>query len=315
MKQVLVVYYSQSGQLTHVTKTLTAPLREACVVDYLELKPLKPFPFPWDFLTFMGTFPEAVALTPCPLAPFSLPEKHYDLVILAYQPWFLSPSIPMTSFLTSDYAKKVLFNTPVITLIGCRNMWIMAQEKMKTLLQNLGAKVIDNIVLVDQGNAFATFITTPRWMMSGKKDALWGIFPHAGISEAEIAKSVRFGRAIKAGLASDKEKSFLPLCEGLGAVEVNQKLINSEKIGTKSFHIWGKCIQKFSKKEEAKRKVFILFYTLFLILMILTVVPLNMLLQSILRKLNKARVLKEKAFYERPSGNGQHRMEEFLPNA
>lgn len=314
MKEVLVIYYSQSGQLTRLAKTVAGPLEERCKVTYLELVPLEPFPFPWDFLTFMGTFPQTVALEPCPLAPFSLPEKTYNLVILAYQPWFLSPSLPMTSFLKSSYAKKVLRNTPVITLIGCRNMWIMAQEKMKTLLRDVEAVLIDNIVLIDQGNALATFITTPRWMMSGKKDALWGVFPEAGIGEKEMQDSARFGHAIWQGLAQDREKALLPLCEGLQAVNVNEKFIKSEKIGTKSFHIWGKLIQKFSKKEEAKRTLFILLYTLFLILMILTVVPLNMLLQSIVRKLNKARVRKEKEFYELPSGGGGNRMKEFLPH-
>ena len=53
-------------------------------------------------------------------------------------------------------------------------------------------------------------------------------------------------------------------------------------------------------------------YLVFLILMILTVVPINMIVQSILRKLNKNGVLKEKEFYELPSGSKDFRMKEFL---
>ncbi len=53
-------------------------------------------------------------------------------------------------------------------------------------------------------------------------------------------------------------------------------------------------------------------YLVFLILMILTVVPINMIVQTILRKLNKNSVLKEKEFYELPSGSKDFRMKEFL---
>jgi len=313
LKKVLVVYYSQTGQLTQLVENVTKPLRESATVEltFHEIKPKKPYPFPWQFMTFMDTFPESVYLDPCELESPIRDENDYDLVILAYQVWFLSPSIPVTAFLKSDYAKEKLANKPVITLIGCRNMWIMAQEKMKNLLGNIGAKLIDNIVLVDQGSSLATFITTPRWMMSGKKDALWGIFPKAGISEEALRSASRFGYAIKQALANDEEKKGVSLCHGLGAVSVDEKLIKSEKIGTKSFHIWGKLIRACSKQGELKRKLFIMLYTIFLICIIITVVPLNMLIQTLYRKLNKEEVLKQKALYELPSGSGTERMKEF----
>ncbi len=48
-------------------------------------------------------------------------------------------------------------------------MWIMAQEKVKVLLKELEATLIDNVVLIDKGSSLETFITTPRWMLTGKK--------------------------------------------------------------------------------------------------------------------------------------------------
>ena len=313
MKKVLVIYYSQTGQLTQFVDNVTKPLKEDDSIELVfhEIKPKKPYPFPWQFMTFMDTFPESVYLDPCELERFEADTNEYDLVILAYQVWFLSPSIPVTAFLKSDYAKEKLGNKPIITLIGCRNMWIMAQEKMKMLLGNIGAKLIDNIVLVDQGSSLATFITTPRWMMSGKKDALWGIFPKAGISEEALSAASRFGYAIKQALGQDEEKKGVSLCHGLGAVSVDEKLIKSEKIGTKSFHIWGKLIRTCSKQGELKRKLFIMLYTIFLVCIIITVVPLNMLIQTLYRKLNQEDVLKQKALYELPSGSGTERMKEF----
>ena len=316
MKKVLVVYYSQSGQLSNVVDSIVRPLQYSENVEVVlrEIQPKNPYPFPWDFMTFMGMFPESVALEPCDIESFEKDDNDYDLVVLAYSVWFLSPSIPSTAFLKSSYAREKLKNKPVITVIGCRNMWIMAQEKVKTLLSHIGATLIDNIVLVDQGNSLATFITTPRWMMSGKKDSLWHVFPKAGISDEEISSASRFGYAINDALKQDEEKKLSSLCYGLGAVSVDEKLIKSEKIGTRSFHIWGKLIRAFSKQGDTKRKPFIILYTVFLFLMIITVVPLNMLIQTIYRKINKDSVLKQKEFYELPSGNEKERMKEFSKN-
>jgi len=312
-KNILVISYSQTGQLNNLVKNFIAPLNEnnpKVDITYKNIEPLKPYPFPWDLMTFMDTFPESIHLTGCDLKPIEDDEIEYDLVILAYQVWFLSPSIPIAAFLQSDYAKKKLHNKPVITLIGCRNMWVMAQEKVKMLLNNIGAKLIDNVVLIDRGNSLETFITTPRWMLTGKTDSLWGM-SEAGVDPAEIKKTKRFGKVLLEALKNDEEKKHISLLQGLKAVEVDSKLIRSEKIATKSFHIWGNLIQKLGKPGDIKRKPAVMLYLVFLLLIILTVVPINMIIQLILRKTNKDQVLKEKEKYEQPSGNGDERMKEF----
>ena len=313
-KNILVVSYSQTGQLDNVIKNFMAPLEQngtTIQITYKNIEPIKPYPFPWDMMTFMDTFPESVHLNGCEIKKFENDNTEYDLIILAYQVWFLSPSIPITAFLKSDYAKKKLHNKPVITLIGCRNMWIMAQEKVKILLSNIGAKLIDNVVLIDRGNSLETFITTPRWMLTGKTDSLWGM-SEAGIDPKQINNAKRFGKAIFKALQNDKEKEHIPLLQGLKAVEVNSKLIRSEKIATKSFHIWGNLIQKLGKPGDIKRKPVVILYLMFLLLIIMTIVPINMIVQSILRKTNKEKVQQEKENYERPSGNGDERMKEFM---
>jgi len=310
-KKVLVISYSQTGQLTNLVNNFTKPLLENSQIElfYKNIKPKKPYPFPWDFMTFMDTFPESVYLDPCEINEFEDDENEYDLIILSYQVWFLSPSIPISSFLKSDWAKKKFKNKPVITLIGCRNMWVMAQEKMKVLLQDIEAKLIDNVVLIDKGNSLETFITTPVWMLSGKKEIQ--MFTKAGICPTQIEKSQRFGRALVQALEKDKEKENKSLLYGLNAVNVNIKLLKSEKIGTKSFSIWGGWIRKLGKAGSSKRKPVVMLYLIFLLLMIVTVVPINMIVQTIIRKINKQSVEKQKEFYELPSGNGDERIKEF----
>jgi len=315
-KNILVVSYSQTGQLNNVVKNFIAPLEQddtTIQITYKNIEPVKPYPFPWDLMTFMDTFPESIHLSGCEIKNIEDDNCEYDLIILAYQVWFLSPSIPVTAFLQSNYAKEKLKNKPVITLIGCRNMWVMAQEKVKKLLNNINAKLIDNVVLVDRGNSLETFITTPRWMLTGKTDSLWGM-SEAGIDPKQINNSKRFGKALVEALQNDKEKESISLLQGLKAVEVNSKLIRSEKIATKSFQIWGSLIQKLGKPGDIKRKPVVILYLMFLLLIIITIVPINMVVQSILRKTNKEQVQQEKENYEQPSGNGDERMKEFQIN-
>lgn len=312
-KKVLVVSYSQTGQLTKLVSNFTKPLLEDenIQIVYKNIKSKKSYPFPWDLMTFMDTFPESVHLVPCEIEDFEDDNNDYDLIILSYQVWFLSPSIPITSFLKSNWAKKKFANKPVITLIGCRNMWIMAQEKMKQLLLDLNAKLIDNVVLIDKGNSLETFITTPRWMLTGKKDSFFGLST-AGIDENEIVKSQRFGSALLNALRNNQYKENKSLLWGLKAVEVNMKLIKSEQIATKSFKIWGSLIRKLGKPGSLKRKPVVMLYLIFLLLIIVTVVPINMIIQSILRIINEKSVKKQKEFYELPSGSNDERVKEFL---
>lgn len=313
IKKILVVQYSQTGQLSRLISSITAPLNCSpnLVVTTLTIEPVHTYPFPWDFFSFFDVFPESVYLDPPAINSLDInQEENFDLIILAYQVWFLSPSLPMTAFMKSTIGKKLIHNKPVITVIGCRNMWVMAQESMKTLIEEANAKLIDNVVLVDQGSALASFVTTPRWLLSGKRNAFLG-FPPAGIAEREIFASDRFGHAIVQGLLSDKEKNGHPMLSGLSAVQTDYSLIQSEKIGFKSFRIWGKLIRKVGKPGDSNRKPILTIYLVFLILMIFSVVPVNMLLKKLLTPFRKKQQSRLQEYFELPSGSGTERMEEF----
>ena len=313
-KKVLIVQYSQSGQLTSAVDSVTAPLKAATdeiKVDTLTLCPEKPFPFPWPLINFFNIFPECVYLDPPVLKPLDIDTtQKYDLIIIAYQVWFLSPSMPVTAFLKSQQGKDLLRDTPVITLIGCRNMWVMAQEAMKKLLKDAKALLIDNIVLTDQGSTLASFITTPRWVLTGKKNAFWG-FPAAGIASKDIESAKRFGHAIRDALAQNREKEHKPLLNGLGATNVDVSLVQSEKAGYRSFVVWGKLLRAIGKPGNLLRKLVLVFYIIFLIALIITVVPVTMTLQILLRPLFKKKFQLLKEHYELPSGSATNRIKDF----
>lgn len=301
-KHILVVSYSQTGQLSRLVENFIAPLQQnpEIVIEEYVVKPLTPYEFPWKFTPFFNAFPESVHLHPAEIEKPQLQRKQYDLIIIAYSVWFLSPSQPITAFLQSDEGKQILYNTPVITLIGCRNMWLMAQEKMKILLAECHANLIGNVVKVDQSNDWASFITTPLWLFTGKKHPYQWL-PSAGISESEIADMQRFGKSLAKELAQAIPLER-PLFQNMSAVKIDEKLMMSEKVGHRSFYLWGKLLLKCGQISPRFRQGMLYFYIVFLVLLILTVVPISALIKRLLKPLLKEKLNRQKRYFAAPSG-------------
>lgn len=300
-KNLLFISYSQTGQLDCLVENFIQPLKnqQTINIEQIRLQPIKKYEFPWKFMTFFNQFPESVHLRPAPIEPPQLQRKNYDLVIIAYSVWFLSPSQPITAFLQSEQA-HILKDTPVITLIGCRNMWLMAQEKMKKMLTALGANLIGNIVKTDQSNSWTSFITTPAWMFSGKK-RYFSWLPSAGISDHELEDMQRFGTKLAEALGAHQPLDRT-LFRNMGAVKIDEKLMMSEKVGHRSFYLWGKLLLKCGQISPRFRRIVLYFYILFLIALILTVVPLSALIKRLLKPLLKEKLARQKHYFAEPSG-------------
>ena len=244
--------------------------------------------------------PEAVLLDPPALEPIRA-TGDFDLVVLAYQVWFLSPSGPVTAFLKSDEGKRLLRGRPVVTVIGCRNMWLNAQEKVKRLIGEAGGELRDNVAFTDRAPTMATLITTPRWLLTGKRDGFLGL-PPAGIADADIASAERFGHALVQALRADRERNGAPMLAGLGAARVDPRLIFSERPGTRAFGAWSRIIRLGGKPGAWTRLPLVMLFCLYLVAMILAVVPSSLLLQRLLRPLLARRLESQKTYFELPSG-------------
>jgi hypothetical protein len=260
MKNVLVIHYSQSGQLTEILDNITLPFSsdDEINVTHYKIEMENEFPFPWNKTAFFDAFPEAFLQIPSAIkAPSNaILDKKYDLIILGYQVWYLSPSIPVNSFLKSTFAKPLFKDTPVITVIGARNMWVKAQEKMKILLSDLEANLVGNIALVDRNINHVSVVTIVHWMFSGKKTKYLGVFPLPGVSETEIKNASKFGEVIKPAL---KNNNFIELQNQflkLDAVEIRAFLVEMDKKANKMFKIWSNFIINKKKSRESWLKVF-----------------------------------------------------------
>lgn len=309
-KKILVLYYSQTGQLKKIVDSVIGPLNQSNNVEVIHegISSTEEFDFPWSFFKFFDVFPECINLDAPVINQPKAKIQKYDLIIFAYQVWFLSPSLPATGFLQSEFAKSVFKDTPVMTLIGCRNMWLMAQEKVKTLLNDLGAKHIDNAVLIDRGGSLVNFITVTRWLLTGKKDRLFGVLPEPGVADKDIAEASRFGTAIKHAIEHDKEILNESLLKGYKAVEVDDKIIFSEKAGHRVFTIWAKVIRKIAPRKSKLRYPFLACFALYLVLAILVLVPIPMLIRTILTRITTNKTKTIRKYYESPSGTDDYNL-------
>jgi hypothetical protein len=242
-KKILVTYYSQSGQLERVVKNFAQPFIEARhEVEFLNIQPVTPYTFPWSGASFFDAFPESVLGIATPLQPFSTKHTTYDLIVLAYQPWYLSPSIPVVSLLQTEAFKSLLNNTPVITLIAGRNMWIEAQKKVKAYLQEAGAKLMGNVTLMDRASNLVSAVTIQYWMFTGKKDRFLGIFPKPGVSEQDINSAIQYGQLAASALQNNQLQTLQQQFIESSAVVVKPALQFVESKAIRIFGIWSKLI-------------------------------------------------------------------------
>lgn len=298
MKNVLVIYYSQSGQLEEIARNIAKPflVDQEVSVTYLNIEMVKPYPFPWQPARFFDVFTESFLQIPAEIKEPSQDvfAQKYDLVVLAYQVWYLSPSIPITSFLKSESAKQLLGNTPVVTVIGCRNMWALAQEKVKKLLKDVNASLVGNIALVDRHINHISVITIVEWMFTGKKEKYLGIFPKPGVSEKDIAESTKFGAVILNRLKANSFAGMQDNLVAIGAVEIRPFLIEMDKKANKMFKIWANLIIKKTNSRTAWLKGFYIY----LLIAIWVMSPIVYILHLITFPLKYAKIKKEKEYYK-----------------
>ncbi|QEC76731.1 hypothetical protein [Mucilaginibacter ginsenosidivorax] len=267
-KKILAIYYTQSGQMRDVIDSLTQPIIDTgASVEKVEIKMVNSYNFPWTGSSFFAVMPDCVLGVPAQIEPFTLKETKYDMVIVGYQPWFLSPSIPSNSILNHPDFIKVVQDTPVVTISAARNMWLNAFVRVRKSIQDAGGRLVGNIALVDRHLNPISFVTIFYWMLTGKKESYLNIFPKPGVDEQEIKETAKFGRVIAARLNMvdywDSLQYELMLD---GAVNIKYPLMFIEGKAKIIFSVWAKIISKRKNKAAwlAAFKYY-LFFALFIV--------------------------------------------------
>jgi hypothetical protein len=293
-KKVLAIFYSQSGQLEDIIDQFSQPfLKNGATVEKVRVFPETPYPFPWTGKSFFSVMPDCVQQVPGKLQPFSFKESGYDLIILGYQAWFLSPSIPSNTFMADEKFQAIARNTPVITITGARNMWLSAMEKMKPVLKKMDADLVGNMALVDRHHNFISFVTIFYWMFKAKKERLLNIFPVPGVSEDDIKKASKLAEAALPYLERGNWQGYQEEMVRQGAVPVKYNLMFIESKARKIFKIWAGIISK-----RKKRDAWLVAFKYYLLIALFIAAPIILTVDAIFFKpFLSGRIKRQKQYY------------------
>jgi hypothetical protein len=300
-KKVLIVYYTQTGQLREIIDSIIEPLNKAgdIVLTFEELKPKIPFPFPWTSDEFFQAMPESVKGIPCELQPLSVTGKeNFDLVIVAWQPWYLSPSIPTHAFFKHPIAGKILAGKPVVTVIGSRNMWVMAQKQIHGYITDAGGFPAGNILLYDKASNLLSVISIIRWMFKGKKERYLKFIPPAGVSEQDIKSASRFGECMLSAVNSGNYKDLRKQLIDAGAIDVQPGIVMIEKRGIIFFRIWADFILKKGAYGDKARLTRVRMFKYYLLTVLYLVSPFASILYVLIKPFRKKTIKKQISFYQ-----------------
>lgn len=280
MKRILVISYSQSGQLHEILKNFLEPF-EGVDVEQVYVQPEKPYVFPWSSAVFFDIMPETVLEEKIPLVDFSLQHDHYDLIVLGYQPWFLSPSLPTTALLQHPTFVKVLNNTPVVTVIGARNMWLNSQQSVVERIQHAGGKLVANIPLIDKNQNLISALTILHWMLTGKKERKWGFLPYPGVAKQDIEGAGTFGQTVLKALENNNYTSLQKELLDQGKIDIHSSILFIEKRAKRLFNIWANLIKR-KGTDQKKRNFWVGAYKYYLVIALFIVSPIILTIYNLL---------------------------------
>jgi len=290
VKKVLAICYSQSGQLADIVARLTAPLADAgASVEMVRIEPVPDYPFPWTTERFYSVMPDCVLGVTGRLAPFSLKETSYDLIILGYQAWFLYPSIPVNTLLHDPVFRKVLADTPVVTITGARNMWLNTFLEIKKMIRAAGGRLVGNITLIDRHPNHISFFTILHWLMGGKKDRYLKIFPLPGVSAADIAHTSVYGRTLVPYLLKDEWTELQAELVRQNAINTRYSLLLLESIAIPTYERWARFIAG-----RKKRKGWLTVFRYYLLFSLFVAAPILLAIDAALIRPFSSKRIKEK---------------------
>ena len=295
MKKILAINYSQSGQLNEIIDNFLLPFPEK-QIERVIIHPKKPFPFPWTSQEFFDVMPESVLEKKIELEPLNLKSENYDLFIIGYQPWYLSPSLPTTALFKDEKFASLLKGKPVITIIGSRNMWINSQESIKNFIHNAGGKLVANIPFLDKNSNLSSAITILYWMLTGKKDKFLNIFPCPGVSEKDITDASKFGEIAFEEFQNDSYNLLQNKILDLKLINIKTNILFIEERAKKLFRIWANIIIK--KDSNSKKRAFwIKLFKYYLLIALFIVAPIVLFFFNLFIKPFTINAINRKKYY------------------
>jgi hypothetical protein len=187
---------------------------------------------------------------------------------------------------------------PVISVIGSRNMWVMAHNRVKDYIKDLSGCLVGNIMLYDKAPNLLSVISVIRWMFKGKKERYLKIIPPSGVSESDIKDATKYGECILQAIKNNKLNEAGKELVNLGAVDVKPGLVMMEKRAIIFFRLWADFILKKGSYGEKSRLTRIRMFKYYLLFVIYFVSPFASVLYIIIKPFRKGAIKKQVSLYQ-----------------
>lgn len=270
--KIVVFYYSQTGQALKAAKSIVSTMADTDVV-FKAIVPQRHYPFPWGRKAFFNVFPETrLGLPPSGVEQMDFSDvADADLVMIAGQSWFLSPSLPLQSFFSDEQVKQYLLGRNILFVNACRNMWLMTSRKIQNCIRTMSARLVGQIVLQDEASNLVSAVTIVRWLLDGKKTAT-RFFPAAGISRVTLNEASRFGTIIEKTWHENAINDLQRRLMAAGAIHYKPSVLFLEKAGYRMFGLWAKFIRQRGDIDSPRRqgRLTIFYYYLIFVLFVLS---------------------------------------------
>lgn len=272
MKRVLAINYSQTGQLDSIVENFLKGFGKDVDVDRQKIRLKNEYPFPWTSEVFFDQMPETVLRESVEIKEIPFKYDSYDLIILGYQPWYLSLALPVNGLFQDEEFQKRLSNTPVISVIGARNMWLNSQQQLVDKIKEYNGDLVANIPLIDRVQNHVSAFTKLHWMLKGKKTRKWGVFPKPGISDEDIIGAEVFGQIVNRYLNRGEYSGLQSEILATKKIGIKSSILLIESRAPKLFNVWANLI-KNKGTTPRKRKRLVGFFKWYLIVALFVVSP------------------------------------------
>jgi multimeric flavodoxin WrbA len=174
-RRVLLLYYSYTNQTRRVAEAMAEVFRAAgCEVEQLAIEfvderyplnlPLRPL---WRRL-LKFVLPQLLGRTGKISFDEALLEKEYDLICIGSPTWWFYPALPITTFLKSAAAARVLKEKPFAVYTVCRALWGVNYRTVKRLAVRAGGVFVNHATFVFQGNQVQSMFTFLSYLRTGE---------------------------------------------------------------------------------------------------------------------------------------------------
>ncbi|MDH2134233.1 hypothetical protein N5J77_24165 [Sphingobium yanoikuyae] len=265
-KRVLAIYFSNSGDTKHALDRFLSPIENfGHDIVCREIVCEKKFPYPWKGYDFFNVLPETISgIAPELSNHTELCAEDFDMIVLAWQVWFLSPSLPMQAFMNST-SPESFRDRRVISIISCRQMWYAAYIDVARSIARTGAIFGDNLIVRHRGK-LASFVTTPYALLTGK-DRKLAFLERGGQRPDDLVNLEEAGRRVAYSSDQWGRRSSVTLLDDLVSRGDSISGLVTERLGRGFMRIWASvAITIGGPSSKARAPVMYAFTYLFLIL-------------------------------------------------